>query len=109
MNAKELITIGRPGNVDLAVPLLVEGRPSGLNIKQIAEGFSEWVTRDWVRAVNVEYRAGASGPSVSVLVEGGTIWATGDPRWPVGVSVTISILSAICGSLATWAFTHIPR
>jgi len=30
-------------------------------------------------------------------------------RWPAGVGITISILSAICGALATWTFTHLPR
>jgi hypothetical protein len=78
-----LVTVARPKDVDLAVPPLTPGQPSGLTLRQIADGYSQWVTRDWTRAVNVEYRAGPSGPSVSLIAEGGTVWTTGDPRWPV--------------------------
>ena len=78
-----LVTIGRPEDVDLAVPPLTPGQPSGLTLRQIVDGYSQWVTKDWARACNVEYRAGSSGPSVSLIAEGGTVWTTGDPRWPV--------------------------
>jgi N-acetylmuramoyl-L-alanine amidase len=78
-----LVTCGQPKDIDLAVPPLVEGKPSGVTIKDIAEGFSKYVTRDWARACNVEYRAGPSGPSVSLIAEGGRIYTQGDPRWPV--------------------------
>jgi hypothetical protein len=78
-----LFTTGRPEDIDLAVPPLVEGKPSGQNIKQIAAGYSKYVP-DWARAVNVEYRSGASGPSVSRIVEGGNIYTRGvNPKWPV--------------------------
>jgi len=78
-----LVTFSRPEDVDLAVPPLEQGKPSGMTLRQVADGYSQWVTRDWVRACNVEYRAGPSGPSVSLIAEGGTVWTTGDPRWPV--------------------------
>ena len=78
-----LVTIGRPEDVDLAVPPLTPGRSSGQTLRQIADGYSQWVTKDWARACNVEYRAGASGPSVSLIAESGKVWTTGDPRWPV--------------------------
>lgn len=78
-----LVTVGRPEDIDLAVPPLTPGQPSGLTLRQIVDGYSQWVTRDWTRAVNVEYRAGPSGPSVSLIAEGGKVWATGDSRWPV--------------------------
>lgn len=78
-----LVTVARPKDVDLAVPPLTPWHSSGLTLRQIAEGYSQWVTRDWARAVNVEYRAGPSGPSVSLIAEGGKVWATGDSRWPV--------------------------
>jgi len=78
-----LITIARPEDVDLAVPPLEQGKPSGMTLRQVADGYSQWVTRDWARACNVEYRAGPSGPSVSLIAEGGKVWATGDSRWPV--------------------------
>ena len=78
-----LVTVARPKDVDLAVPPLTPGQPSGMTLRQIVDGYSQWVTRDWARACNVEYRAGPSGPSVSLIAEGGKIWTTGDPRWPV--------------------------
>ena len=78
-----LVTVARPKDVDLAVPPLTPGQPSGLTLRQIVDGYSQWVTKDWTRAVNVEYRAGPSGPSVSLIAEGGKVWATGDSRWPV--------------------------
>lgn len=78
-----LVTVARPKDVDLAVPPLTPDQPSGLTLRQIADGYSQWVTRDWARACNVEYRAGPSGPSVSLIAEGGKVWATGDSRWPV--------------------------
>lgn len=78
-----LVTIGRPEDIDLAVPPLTDGQPSGQTLRQIADGYSQWVTKDWARACNVEYRAGASGPSVSLIAEAGKVWTTGDPRWPV--------------------------
>lgn len=77
-----LVTIGRPEDVDLAVPPLTPGQSSGQTLRQIVDGYSQWVTKDWARACNVEYRAGPSGPSVSLIAEAGKIWATGDPRWP---------------------------
>jgi N-acetylmuramoyl-L-alanine amidase len=80
-----LVTIGRPEDVDLAVPPLTPGQPSGQTLRQIADGYSQWVTKDWARACNVEYRAGPSGPSVSLIAEAGKIWTTGDPRWPVAL------------------------
>jgi len=79
----DLITIARPEDVDLAVPPLTPGQSSGLTLRQIADGYSKYVTRDWARAVNVEYRAGPSGPSVSLIAEGSKVWTIGDPRWPV--------------------------
>lgn len=30
-------------------------------------------------------------------------------RWPAGVGIALSILSAICGGLAVWTFTHAPK
>ena len=78
-----LVTVARPKDVDLAVPPLTPGQPSGLTLRQIVDGYTQWVTRDWARACNVEYRAGPSGPSVSLIAEGGKVWATGDSRWPV--------------------------
>jgi hypothetical protein len=30
-------------------------------------------------------------------------------RWPTGVGVALSVLSAVCGGLAVWAFTHAPK
>lgn len=78
-----LVTVGRPEDIDLAVPPLSSGQPSGQTLRQIADGYSQWVTRDWARACNVEYRAGPSGPSVSLIAEAGTVYTTGDPRWPV--------------------------
>ncbi|HHX28262.1 MAG TPA: hypothetical protein GX716_04530 [Firmicutes bacterium] len=80
-----LVTVARPKDVDLAVPPLTPGQPSGLTLRQIADGYSQWVTKDWARACNVEYRAGPSGPSVSLIAEAGKIWTTGDPRWPVAL------------------------
>ncbi len=56
-----LVTVARPKDIDLAVPPLTPGQPSGLTLRQIVDGYSQWVTKDWTRAVNVEYRAGASG------------------------------------------------
>ena len=108
-----LVTIGRSQDIDLAIPPLIPGKPSGQNLHQIADGYSEWVTREWVRAVNVEYRAGASGPSVSVLAEGGTIWATGDPRWPVMIATKTGIIIKEKPSIkelkeARWAFSAGP-
>ena len=82
MNNRE-ITVAKASDIDLAVPPLIPGRSSGQTLRQIADGYSQWVTKDWARACNVEYRAGASGPSVSLIAEGGKIWTTGDPRWPV--------------------------
>ena len=78
-----LVTVARPKDVDLAVPPLTPGQPSGMTLRQIVDGYSQWVTKDWARACNVEYRAGPSGPSVSLIAEGGKVWATGDSRWPV--------------------------
>lgn len=78
-----LVTAGRPEHIDLAVPPLTPGKPSGQTMRQIVDGYSKYVTKDWARAVNVEYRAGVSGPSVSVIAEGGNIYSQGDPRWPV--------------------------
>ena len=79
---KSITTIARPRDLDLAVPP-PKPNGSGVNLRQVAKGFSDWVTPDWRRAVNVEYRSGINGPPVSLLVEGGKIWSPGDPRWPV--------------------------
>lgn len=108
-----LVTVARPKDVDLAVPPLTPGRPSGLTLRQIAEGYSQWVTRDWARACNVEYRAGPSGPSVSLIAEAGKIWTTGDPRWPVmlatkdGISIKDNPSEAEVKA-ARWAFSAGP-
>jgi N-acetylmuramoyl-L-alanine amidase len=107
------VTIGRPEDIDLAVPPLTDGQPSGQTLRQIADGYSQWVTKDWARACNVEYRAGASGPSVSLIAEGGKIWTTGDPRWPVmmamkdGVVIKDSPAEAEIKT-ARWAFSAGP-
>jgi N-acetylmuramoyl-L-alanine amidase len=108
-----LVTIGRPEDVDLAVPPLTPGQPSGLTLRQIADGYSQWVTRDWTRAVNVEYRAGPSGPSVSLIAEGGTVWTTGDPRWPVMLATSAGTVikdnpSEAEVKAARWAFSAGP-
>ncbi|HHX27910.1 MAG TPA: hypothetical protein GX716_02750 [Firmicutes bacterium] len=108
-----LVTVARPKDVDLAVPPLTPGQPSGLTLRQIADGYSQWVTRDWARACNVEYRAGPSGPSVSLIAEGGTVWTTGDPRWPVmlatkdGISIK-EFPSEAEVKAARWAFSAGP-
>jgi N-acetylmuramoyl-L-alanine amidase len=108
-----LVTVARPKDVDLAVPPLTPGQPSGLTLRQIADGYSQWVTRDWTCAVNVEYRAGPSGPSVSLIAEDGKIWATGDPRWPVmlatkdGIVIKDSPVEAEVKA-ARWAFSAGP-
>ena len=80
--SKEIVTIVHPKDLDLAVPPLGPGG-SGMTLRQIAKGYSAWVTPKWKRACNVEYRSGPSGPPVSLIVEGGKVWATGDSRWPV--------------------------
>jgi N-acetylmuramoyl-L-alanine amidase len=108
-----LVTVARPEDVDLAVPPLTDGQPSGQTLRQIADGYSQWVTKDWARACNVEYRAGPSGPSVSLIAEGGKIWTTGDPRWPVmmamkdGVVIKDSPAEAEIKT-ARWAFSAGP-
>ncbi|NPV30492.1 MAG: hypothetical protein HPY58_12760 [Firmicutes bacterium] len=78
------VIVARPEDLDLAIPPLQDGR-SGITLRDIAAGYSRWVCKDWVRACNVEYRAGPNGPSVSLLAQGGKVWTTGDPRWPVFV------------------------
>jgi len=84
-----------------------------MTLRQIADGYSKYVTRDWARAVNVEYRAGPSGPSVSLIAEGGTVWTTGDPRWPVmlatkdGISIK-EFPSEAEVKAARWAFSAGP-
>jgi N-acetylmuramoyl-L-alanine amidase len=80
--ANDITTIARPKDLDLAVPPLTSSG-SGVTLRQVAKGFTDWVTSNWQRACNVEYRAGMSGPPVSLIVEGGKVWATGDSRWPV--------------------------
>ncbi len=80
--ANDITTIARPKDLDLAVPPLTSSG-SGVTLRQVAKGFTDWVTPNWQRACNVEYRAGMSGPPVSLIVEGGKVWATGDSRWPV--------------------------
>lgn len=107
-----MITIGLPQHADLAVPPIKPGKPSGQNIKQIMAGYSKYVPT-WARAVNVEYRAGASGPSVSLIAEGGTIYTQGDPRWPVFLMsaqgakiVTAPTDTAL--TAARWAFSAGP-
>ena len=108
-----LVTVARPKDIDLAVPPLTPGQPSGLTLRQIAQGYSQWVTRDWARACNVEYRAGPSGPSVSLIAEGGTVWTTGDPRWPAmlatkdGISIK-EFPSEAEVKAARWAFSAGP-
>ena len=114
MSVLDLFTCGRPEDIDLAVPPLAPGKPSGQNICQIAEGYSKWVTRDWARACNVEYRAGPSGPSVSLIAEGDKIWTTGDPRWPVMLMTqTGAVLMTAPAAMealkaARWAFSAGP-
>ncbi len=108
-----LVTVARPKDVDLAVPPLTPGQPSGMTLRQIVDGYSQWVTKDWARACNVEYRAGPSGPSVSLIAEGGKIWTTGDPRWPVMLATKdgISIKDNPSESevkAARWAFSAGP-
>ena len=108
-----LVTVGRPEDIDLAVPPLTPGQPSGMTLRQIADGYSKYVTRDWARAVNVEYRAGPSGPSVSLIAEGGTVWTTGDPRWPVMLATKDGIVikdnpSEAEVKAARWAFSAGP-
>ena len=108
-----LVTVARPKDVDLAVPPLTPGQPSGMTLRQIADGYSKYVTRDWARAVNVEYRAGPSGPSVSLIAEGGTVWTTGDPRWPVMLATKDGIVikdnpSEAEVKAARWAFSAGP-
>jgi N-acetylmuramoyl-L-alanine amidase len=108
-----LVTVARPKDVDLAVPPLTPGQPSGLTLRQIVDGYSQWVTKDWARACNVEYRAGPSGPSVSLIAEGGTVWTTGDLRWPVmlatkdGISIK-EFPSEAEVKAARWAFSAGP-
>ena len=108
-----LVTIGRPEDIDLAVPPLTPGQPSDLTLRQIAGGYSQWVTKDWARARNVEYRAGPSSPSVSLIAEAGKIWTTGDPRWPVmlatkdGIVIKDSPVEAEVKA-ARWAFSAGP-
>lgn len=80
--SKEIVTIVHPKDLDLAVPPLGPGG-SGMTLRQIAKGYSAWVTPKWKRACNIEYRSGPSGPPVSLIVEGGKIWSPGDMRWPV--------------------------
>ena len=108
-----LVTVARPKDVDLAVPPLTPGQPSGLTLRQIVDGYSQWVTRDWARACNVEYRAGPSGPSVSLIAEGGTVWTTGDPRWPVMLATSAGTVikdnpSEAEVKAARWAFSAGP-
>lgn len=108
-----LVTVARPKDVDLAVPPLTPGQPSGLTLRQIVDGYSQWVTKDWVRACNVEYRAGPSGPSVSLIAEGGTVWTTGDPRWPVMLMTKTGPLikespTEAAVKAARWAFSAGP-
>lgn len=109
-----LFTIGRPEHIDLAVPPLTPGKPSGQTMRQIVEGYSKWVTRDWARAVNIEYRAGPSGPSVSLIAEGGTIYIpAGDIRWPVMIATKTGVIIKEKPSIAElkearWAFSAGP-
>lgn len=108
-----LITIARPEDVDLAVPPLEQGKPSGMTLRQIADGYSKYVTRDWQRACNVEYRAGPSGPSVSLIAEAGRIWTVGDPRWPVMMATSAGAIIKEAPSeaeikAARWAFSAGP-
>lgn len=108
-----LVTIGRPEDVDLAVPPLTPSQPSGQTLRQIVDGYSQWVTKDWAQACNVEYRAGPSGPSVSLIAEGGTVWTTGDPRWPVMLATSAGTVikdnpSEAEVKAARWAFSAGP-
>jgi len=108
-----LVTVARPKDVDLAVPPLTPGQPSGMTLRQIVDGYSQWVTKDWARACNVEYRAGPSGPSVSLIAEGGKVWTTGDPRWPVMLATKDGIVikdnpSEAEVKAARWAFSAGP-
>lgn len=75
-----IITIARPEDLDLAVPPLVDGKSSA-TLCEISEGYSRFQP-SWVRAVNVEYRVGASGPAMGVLSEGGTVWHKSYLNWP---------------------------
>lgn len=107
-----LVTISLPQNADLAVPPIEPGKPSGQNIKQIMNGYSKYIPT-WARACNVEYRAGPSGSSVSLIAEGGTIWTEGDPRWPVllmtKVGPVIKTAPTTAGlKAARWAFSAGP-
>lgn len=79
---KDITTIAHPKDLELAVPPI---GPDGscMTLRQVAKGFSDWVTPEWARACNVEYRSGPSGPPVSLIVEGRKIWSRGDLRWPV--------------------------
>lgn len=78
---KSITTIARPRDLELAVPPIgLTG--SGMTLRQVAKGFSDWVASDWKRACNVEYRSGPSGPPVSLIIEGGKVWSRGDMRWP---------------------------
>lgn len=79
---KDITTIAHPKDLELAVPPIGPGG-SGMTLRQVAKGFSEWVTPKWARACNVEYRSGPSGPPVSLIVEGRKVWSRGDLRWPV--------------------------
>jgi len=81
---KDITTIAHPKDLELAVPP-IGSDGSGMTLRQVAKGFSDWVTPEWARACNVEYRSGPSGPPVSLIVEGRKIWSRGDLRWPVFV------------------------
>jgi len=78
---KDITTIAHPKDLELAVPPIGPGG-SGMTLRQVAKGFSDWVASDWKRACNVEYRSGPSGPPVSLIIEGGKVWSRGDMRWP---------------------------
>ena len=41
------VIIGRPEDIDLAVPPL-RWSTIGPDIRQIADGYSQWVTKDWL-------------------------------------------------------------
>lgn len=76
-----LITVAKPSDLDLAVPPLTDGR-SSVTLAQIMQGYSRFQPT-WVRAANVEYRAGPNGQAIGVLAERGTVhWRT-QMNWPV--------------------------
>lgn len=76
-----LVTIAKPSDLDLAVPVLKVGK-SEANLRQIMEGYSYYVP-DWQYAANVEYRQGPNGPAIGVLAERGVVHNMGQLNWPV--------------------------